>query len=115
MQSTNNTIVEQLLEYPYWIIDILPSQVPDNGKGKYFDVEKYFLKSPQVDHIFKKFANLLLKLNCYENLDLLTNDEGWLFDPNPETLVSHIMKCPDYGSRRSRHGQRQKLAERAGV
>ena len=59
-------------------------------------MEKYFLKSPQVDHIFKKFANLLLKLNCYENLDLLTNDEGWLFDPNPETLVSHIMKCPDY-------------------
>ena len=32
--------VEELLQCPYWIIDILPSQVPADSPGQYFAVEK---------------------------------------------------------------------------
>ena len=39
---------EELLQCPYWIIDILPSQVPENSPGQYFTVEKYFLQGDPV-------------------------------------------------------------------
>ena len=37
--------IEELLNTPYWIIDILPKQVPAGGAGQYFAVEKYLSKS----------------------------------------------------------------------
>mgnify|MGYP007056156326 CR=1 FL=1 len=96
MHTINDNIIDQMLESPYCVIDILPTRVPDNGKGKYFEVEKYYLKHTKVDQIFEKFANVLLKLNCYENLDMLTQNEGWVFNPAPEALASHVMNCPDH-------------------
>lgn len=36
--------IEELLEKPYWIIDILPKQVPKDSPGQYFAVEDFFLK-----------------------------------------------------------------------
>ena len=34
----------ELLEGPYWIVDILPEQVPADAAGQYFAVERYFLQ-----------------------------------------------------------------------
>ena len=39
MASTNKQ--EELLQSPYWIIDILPSQVPKDSPGQYFTIEEY--------------------------------------------------------------------------
>ena len=36
--------IEELLNKPYWIIDVLPERVPENSPGRYFAVEDYFLK-----------------------------------------------------------------------
>ena len=36
--------IEELLQTPYWIIDILPMQVPKDSAGQYFAVEDYYLK-----------------------------------------------------------------------
>ena len=38
--------IEELLNTPYWIIDILPYQVPKDSPGQYFAIEDYFLKEP---------------------------------------------------------------------
>lgn len=59
--------IEKLLNTPYWIIDLLPMQVPKNSPGQYFTVEEYFLKE-QLDAIKQKHINLILKLNCYVNI-----------------------------------------------
>ena len=48
--------IEELLEKPYWIIDILPKQVPKDSPGKYFTVEDFFLKE-QISDIKKKTMN----------------------------------------------------------
>ena len=32
--------VDELLQCPYWVIDILPSQVPKDSPGQYFAVEE---------------------------------------------------------------------------
>ena len=40
--------IEEYLNKPYWVIDILPKQVPADSKGQYFKIEKYFLEHPQM-------------------------------------------------------------------
>ena len=45
--------MEEYLNKPFWVIDILPKQVPADGKGQYFKIEKYYLEHPQIDIILK--------------------------------------------------------------
>lgn len=78
---------------PYWIIDILPKQVPANSGGQYFTIENYFLKSPNVDAIYRKFAGVLLKLNCYVDLAVFkVEDESWVENPAPYNLERLVLE-----------------------
>ena len=76
--------IEQLLQKPYWIIDILPYQVPFEGAGQYFTVDKYFLRDENMAAVKQKHINLILKLNCYYDIAL---DEE---EPNPP--VEHLVE-----------------------
>lgn len=60
--------IDDYLEKPYWLIDILPKQVPANSRGQYFKIERYWLEQPQFGRICRKFASLLMKLNCYSGI-----------------------------------------------
>ena len=62
--------IEELLNAPYWIIDILPKQVPAGSAGQYFAIEQY-LRDTQLSDIKKKHVNLILKLNCYRDISFL--------------------------------------------
>ena len=85
--------IEELLSKPYWIVDILPKQVPANSGGQYFTIEKYFLKSPHVDAIYRKFAGVLLKLNCYVDLAVFkVEDESWMENPAPDDLERLVLE-----------------------
>ena len=85
--------IEEYLNKPYWVIDILPKQVPADGKGQYFRIEKYFLEHPQIDNIYRKFTNILLKLNCYEDIDVSRDGEEWITNPAPHELEAALLKC----------------------
>ena len=61
--------IEELLEKPYWIIDILPKQVPKDSLGQYFAIEDFFLKE-QLTEIKKKHIDVILKLNCYVDISI---------------------------------------------
>lgn len=95
METINNQIVDQLLEDSYWVIDILPAQVPADSPGQYFKVEQLYLSTPHINYIHKKFANVLLKLNCYYDFDVLTHKGDWIHHPYPEDLYNHVTKCPE--------------------
>ena len=85
--------IEELLSKPYWIVDILPKQVPANSGGQYFTIEKYFLTSPHVDAIYRKFALVLLKLNCYVDLAVFkVEDESWVENPAPDNLERLVLE-----------------------
>ncbi len=85
--------IEELLSKPYWIVDILPKQVPVNSSGQYFTIEKYFLTSPHVDAIYRKFALVLLKLNCYVDLAVFkVEDESWMENPAPDDLERLVLE-----------------------
>ena len=81
--------IEELLNSPYWIIDILPEQVPAGGTGQYFTIEHY-LRRTQLSEIKKKHLNMLLKLNCYRDISL---DEGGMINPPPEQRVTPQAAC----------------------
>lgn len=81
--------VEELLECTYWIIDILPLQVPNDSPGQYFAVEKYFLQDKRIEEIKQKHINLILKLNCYR--DIAIYDETAI-NPVPEHISEEMKK-----------------------
>lgn len=83
MSNKAKRTIDELLQTSYWIIDILPKQVPANGPGQYFDVAEFFSKEPHIDEIKQKHINLILKLNCYRDISL---DEEETLNPPPERI-----------------------------
>ena len=62
--------IDELLCTPYWIIDILPEQVPKDSPGQVFAVLDYFLQKDRLASIKQKHINVVLKLNCYRDISI---------------------------------------------
>ena len=80
--------IEELLNTPFWIIDILPKQVPQVSAGQYFAVERY-LRETQLSEIKRKHVNMILKLNCYRDISL--DGEG-ILNPSPNQIADVVNK-----------------------
>ena len=78
-------VIESLLSKPYWLIDVLPKQVPAGSAGQYFKAERYFLS--RRDEISRKFALILIRLNCYYDLQVSTDGETWILNASPGDLA----------------------------
>ena len=89
MEKNYDEIVEQLLEQPCWVIDLLPLRVPQDSAGQFFNVEQYYLQEPRHGRLCRRFAEVLLKLNCYHDL-MVNHDDEWVKNPSPEALVSWL-------------------------
>ena len=86
-----DSVSRDLQNKPYWLVDILPEQVPLHSPGQYFAVEEYYLQPSRMDGIRRRFADVLLKLNCYYDFRVRrTGAEQYTINPAPETLVSRI-------------------------
>ena len=81
--------VEELLQCPYWIVDILPSQVPEDSPGQFFSVEEYFLQGDRIEEIKQKHIDLVLKLNCYRDISI--SDET-VVNPLPKHIADEMKK-----------------------
>ena len=83
--------IEELLKRPYYIMDILPMQVPAVGGGQYYKVEKYYLND--VERLTRQYADVLLKLNCYYDLAFSHDAELWQQNPEPDNIVQMVKDC----------------------
>ena len=92
MEKTLDIIRERLYETEYWIIDFLPMQVPYQSRGQYFKVEQHYLRHPQIDELYHKFYNILLKLNCYEDLEVQLHNCEWILNPEPSVLEEELQQ-----------------------
>lgn len=88
-----NQTVDELLQSPYWIIDIFPKRVPANSPGQFFAVEKYYLEDERFAAIKRQHINLILKLNCYRRISI---DEGESHNPHPELIAREMRRHPLY-------------------
>ncbi len=79
--------IDELLQTPYLIVDILPRQVPMGSPGQYFVVKDYFLAEDQLTKIKEKHINLILKLNCYRDISI---DEEPAVNPRPDQIAGAI-------------------------
>jgi hypothetical protein len=78
--------IDELLQMPYWIIDILPKRVPKDTTGQFFAVERYYLEPVRLSEIKQKHINVILRLNCY--MDICVDEEV-----NPEPgQIENIMR-----------------------
>ena len=81
--------IDEQLQKPYWIIDILPKRVPENSPGQFFEVEKYYLEKERLREIKQKHINVVLKLNCYRSVSI---DEETEKNPSPARIAEEMMR-----------------------
>ena len=80
-----------LLEGPYWIVDILPEQVSAHAAGQYFAVERYFLQRSRIVPLRRRYAELLLRLNCYVDMAVSFDScSSWETNPDPEAFADRV-------------------------
>ena len=88
--------IEQLIDGPYWVADILPKRVPAGKPDRYFDVERYFLQKDRIREIYRRYAEVLIRLNCYYNMAVsFDNGETWEEAPDPSAFVQKVLEAPD--------------------
>ena len=85
--------IEDYLDRPYLVIDILPKQVPANSGGQYFRLEEYFRIHPRIDTLYVRFTNILLKLNCYVDVEVSTDGENMLHNPSSTDFEAMVSAC----------------------
>ena len=83
-------------EHVTWVIDSLPRRVPADGAGQFFAVESHLLQGGHLEQLAHKFANILLKLNCYYDLKVNCGDVKVL-NPPPEQLEQLVWQCVTAG------------------
>lgn len=82
---------ELLLDQPDWVIDPLPCQVPAGDGGQYFAVEAEWLKEANIIALRKRFLSVLLKLNCYFDLEVCRAEQDrFIRNPAPGELAAWI-------------------------
>ena len=84
-------VISRMLEGPYWVIDLVPDQVPAGARGQYPAVERYFRQPDRLASLYRKYAELLLKLNCYCDMVIsLDLCEALEINPDPEAFVQSV-------------------------
>lgn len=87
-EMSYDALVERLLEGPWWVVDILPEQVPADSEGQYFAVERYYRQPARIAAIHRGHAEVLLRLNCYYDMAVSFDaGETWERNPEPEAFV----------------------------
>ena len=88
-QSQRLPMIEAYFDAPYWVVDPLPEQVPPDSPGRFFAAERYWLRPERLRDLRRRFGGLLLRLNCYEDMEIMTpQGEGFGLNPEPEKLMS---------------------------
>lgn len=86
-------IPETIFDKPYWLIDILPEQVPEERAAAYFAAERYWLRPENLEGIRRRFADLLLKLNCYHSLEAAAGEDASAPAGAPEQLAARVTEA----------------------
>ena len=85
-------LIGKLLEGPCWIADVLPEQVPGDSDGQYFAVERYYLQPDRLCTLRRRFAEILLRLNCYDDMTVSFDScESWERNPDPEEFADKLV------------------------
>ena len=83
--------IDEIMEKPCWVMDILPKRVPQDAGGQYFAVERYYLD--RIALLREKYVQMLIKLNCYYDIAVSHDGENWKRNPDPEDIERWLGAC----------------------
>ena len=95
-------LIGELIDGPYRIVDIFPKQVPADSEGQYFAVDRYFTRPERIRALRRRFAEVLLRLNCYYDMTVSFDAcMTWEENPDPEDFARRVEEIPYNGSMRA--------------
>ena len=121
--ATLDIAVDRLLEDDYWIIDILPSQIPIEKQAEYRALTDECFESGKVAQLHRRYADILTMINSrFKTAMLCMPEDEWTISPDDvavkdavihhtergcvdlllpeeETLISLRCSHPSYGTR----------------
>ena len=84
-------LVGSLLDEPCLILDTLPERVPKDAPGRYFAADRYFRAPERLAALYRRFAELMLRLNCYSSMAVtFDGGESWEAEPEPEGFAARV-------------------------
>lgn len=81
--------IDRLLEKSCYVIDFIPTQVPKELKGQFFEVEKYLLNHVVRYGLLERYINIILKLMCYHQVSVF-RDGAWKKQPSVDAVVEFV-------------------------
>ena len=84
-------LMGELVESRWLVADILPEQVPRDAPGQYFAVERWYMQPERLRPLRRKFAAILLRLNCYDDMAVSFDAcRSWEVNPDPERFEKQL-------------------------
>lgn len=84
--------VDELLEAPCWVVDLLPERVPADGPGQFFEVERWWMDGSHAIEVRSRFLDFLLRLNCYHDFLAVRADKDDVLNPSPKRLTKWVLR-----------------------
>ena len=88
-----NDDFNEVMKQSCWIIDIMPKRVPEAFYLQYQSTAAYFKDHSRFIDILRRFAQVLIKLNCYYEISVQIgfHDVEYL-NPEPDFLTEQFLK-----------------------
>ena len=96
--ATLDITVERLLEDDYWIIDILPSQIPIEKQAEYRALTDEYFESGKVAQLHRRYADILTMINSrFKTAILCMPEDEWTISPHNNDVKDAVIHHTERG------------------
>ena len=96
--ATLDIAVERLLEDDYWIIDILPSQIPIEKQAEYRALTDEYYESGKIAQLHRRYADILTMINSrFKTAMLCMPEDEWTISPDDVAVKDAVIHHTERG------------------
>ena len=96
--ATLDITVERLLEDDYWIIDILPSQIPIEKQAEYRALTDEYFECGKVAQLHRRYADILTMINSrFKTAMLCMPEDEWTISPHNNDVKDAVIHHTERG------------------
>ena len=96
--ATLDIAVDRLLEDDYWIIDILPSQIPIEKQAEYRALTDEYFESGKVAQLHRRYADILTMINSrFKTAMLCMPEDEWTISPDDVAVKDAVIHHTERG------------------
>ncbi len=96
--ATLDITVERLLEDDYWIIDILPYQIPIEKQAEYRALTDEYYESGKIAQLHQRYADILTMINSrFKTAMLCMPEDEWTISPDDVAVKDAVIHHTERG------------------